>query len=63
MKTLINFNRNHIAPVNKTNILVSCFNVLSNAFRDTKTKMLNFNTKMAVKVTKGQICTGTISKI
>ena len=24
--------------------------------------MLNFSTKMAVKVTKGQICTGTIEK-
>ena len=26
------------------------------------TKMLNFNAKMAVKVTKGKICNGTISK-
>jgi len=47
MKTL---NKKHIAWANKTQILVACFNFLINALGDIKTKMLNFNTKMAVIV-------------
>ena len=44
---------------------ISCFcelnrDLLINALRNIKTKMLKFSTKIAVKVTKGQIYTGTI---
>ena len=37
--------------------------MLMDALRDIKTKIQNFDTKMAVKVTKSQICGGTTSKI
>ena len=42
-------NKNHIAPVNKTYILVPFFNMLSNARRDIKTKMQNFQHKNGCK--------------
>jgi len=38
------------------------FNMLINALRDVKTKLLNFQNKNGVKVTvtKGQICSGAL---
>ena len=42
-------NKNHLAPVNKTYILVPCFKLSSNDLRDIKTKVWNFQHKNGCK--------------
>ena len=59
--TLINFKSNHIAPANKTYILVPRFNLLSNALKNKNAEFLTQNVKSALPLY--QKFNGTMSTI